>query len=57
MKNERQAFVLHMTLFLVCVLIPMQGRGQAWLLPIYLKEKSYETKLEFSGVLKDQEDR
>ena len=33
----------------------MQCLGQVWLLPIYLEGKVNETKLEFYGILKDQD--
>ena len=53
MKGRILLFAYQLILYFA--LVPMQCRGQVWLLPIYLEGKVNETKLEFYGILKDQD--
>ncbi len=55
MKEMKHFFISNCLLLFFCALISTQCIGQVWLLPIYLEDKGYETKLEFYGILKDQD--
>ena len=55
MREMKQLCACQLLLLFISVFIPIQSIGQVWLLPIYLEGKFNETKLEFYGILKDQD--
>ena len=55
MREMKQLCACQLLLLFISVFIPIQSIGQVWLLPIYLEGKVNETKLEFYGILRDQD--